>query len=61
MNLRQNMRSYVESHHPILYLITFEEASGDQLISNLAGDRKVQEWNLARGFVRFDNKIPVLE
>jgi len=61
MNLRQNMRSYVESHHPILYLVTFEEASGDQLISNLAGDRKVQEWNLARGFVRFDNKIPVLE
>ena len=59
MNLRQNMHSYIESHYPILYLVTFEEEAGDSLIGDLAGDRKVLEWNMARGFVRFDNKAPM--
>ena len=59
MNLRQDMRSYVESHYPILYLVTFEEEAGDSLIGGLAGDRKVLEWNMARGFVQFDNKAPM--
>ena len=59
MNLRQGMRSYVESHYPILYLVTFEEETGDSLIGDLAGDRKVLEWNMARGFVHFDNKAPM--
>ena len=59
MNLRQNMRSHVESHYPILYLVTFEEEAGDSLIGDLAGDRKVLEWNMARGFVHFDNKAPM--
>ena len=59
MNLRQKMRSYVESHYPILYLVTFDEKAGDSLIGGLAGDRTVQEWNFARGFVHFDNKAPM--
>ena len=59
MNLLQNMRSHVESHYPILYLVTFEEEAGDSLIGDLAGDRKVLEWNMARGFVHFDNKAPM--
>ena len=59
MNLRQNMRSHVESHYPILYLVTFEEEAGDSLIGDLADDRKVLEWNMARGFVHFDNKAPM--
>ena len=59
MNLRQNMHSYIESHYPILYLVTFEEKAGDSLIGDLADDRKVLEWSLARGFVRFDNKAPM--
>ena len=56
------MHSCVESHYPILYLVTFEEDTGDSLIRDLAGDDrkdKVQEWNMARGFVRFDNKAPM--
>ena len=61
MNLQQSMRSYVESHYPILYLVTFEEEAGDALIRNLAEDRKVLEWNMARGFVRFDNKLPMAD
>ena len=63
MNLWNKMHSCVESHYPILYLVTFEEDRGDSLIRKLAGDDrkdKVQEWNMARGFVRFDNKAPML-
>ena len=59
MNLREKMHSCVESHYPILYLVTFEEDKGDSLIRALAGDDrkdKIQEWNMARGFVHFDNK-----
>ena len=59
MNLRQDMHSYVESHYPILYLVTFEEEAGDSLIGELADGRKVLEWNMARGFVHFDNKAPM--
>ena len=63
MNLYQDMSSYVDSHYPILYLVTFEEEAGDSLIRELASDRKrkVQEWNLARGFVRFDNKVQMTD
>ena len=53
------MRSHVESYYPILYLVTFEEETGDALIGDLADDRKVLEWNMARGFVHFDNKAPM--
>ena len=59
MNLRQDMRSYVESHYPILYLVTFEEEAGDSLIGDLADGRRVLEWNMARGFVQFNNKAPM--
>ena len=61
MNLRQSMRSCVESFYPILYLVTFEEEKGDALIGDLAGDRKVLEWNMARGSVDFDNKAPMVD
>ena len=55
-NLRQSLRSYVESYYPILYLVTFEEDKGDDLIRALADDRKILEWNMARGCVHFDTK-----
>ena len=61
MDLNESMRAYVESHYPILYLVTFDEEAGDTLIRNLAGGRKVLEWNMARGFVRFDNKLPMAD
>ena len=59
MNLRQSMRSCVESFYPILYLVTFEEEKGDALIRDLADGRKILEWNMARGCVRFDTKAPL--
>ena len=58
-NLRQSMRSCVESFYPILYLVTFEEEKGDALIGDLADGRKILEWNMARGCVRFDTKAPL--
>ena len=37
------MHSCVESHYPILYLVTFEEKARVSLIGDLADDRKVLE------------------
>ena len=56
------MRSYVESHHPLLYLVIFEEEKGDVLIEDLAdgGKRKIYEWNMARGCVCFKTKRPLV-
>ena len=50
------LRSYVESHYPILYLVTFEDELCDQDIRSLADDRTIFEWNLALGCVDFKTK-----
>ncbi len=31
-NLYKNIRTHVESHYPMLYLVTFEEQNADDLI-----------------------------
>ena len=59
--LADTLRSYVESHYPILYLVTPEDAQADTHIHSLAGDRKIIEWNMARGLVAFDTKLPYVE
>ena len=58
--LQQCVRSCVEAHYPILYLVTYEEAKGDKLIRELADGRKIYEWNMARGSVCFDTKTPLV-
>jgi SpoVK/Ycf46/Vps4 family AAA+-type ATPase len=58
--LKDLLRSHVESHYPVLYLVTYEEAEADALIASLAGGRKVLEWNLARGMVDFTTKRPLI-
>ena len=62
-NLQQSIRSYVESHYPILYVVTSEEDRGDLLIESLArtDDRKIYEWNMARGCVCFKTKRPLAD
>jgi|GEM_PF-2076172 len=62
-NLYANIRAHVESNYPLLYLVTFEEQHADDLIRKLAKDdnRKIFEWNLARGVVNFDHKQPLLD
>jgi SpoVK/Ycf46/Vps4 family AAA+-type ATPase len=59
--LIQHIRSYVESHYPMLYLVTSEDVQADDMIAALADGRKLMEWNMARGLVRFDNKLPYIE
>ena len=59
MNQRENVRSHVQAHYPILYFETFEEKTADSLIEELAEGRKILEWNMARGQVHFHNKQPI--
>ncbi|MDD5754811.1 MAG: AAA family ATPase, partial [Methylococcales bacterium] len=61
-NLYKNIRAHIESHYPMLYLVTFEEQKADDLIRKLAKDdnRKIFEWNLARGVVNFEHKQPLI-
>lgn len=61
-SLTDTLYPYIESHYPILSLITFEEAEADQVIRSLARDgRKIQEWNLARGLVDFESKVSLAD
>ena len=61
--LYANIRAHIESHYPLLYLVTFEETLADRLISQLADEdhRKIIEWDLARGVVNFEHKQPVAD
>ena len=52
----ERLRSCVESHYPILYLVTFEDERCDQYIRGLADGRRILEWNLALGCVNFETK-----
>jgi SpoVK/Ycf46/Vps4 family AAA+-type ATPase len=60
-NLKIDLRAHIESHYPLLYLVTFEEKQADILISELAAEdnRKISEWNLAHGLVDFKHKQPL--
>ena len=59
MKQRQNMRSHVQAHYPILYFVTFEEKAADSLIKYLAEGRKILEWNMSRGLVHFGGMEPM--
>jgi AAA+ superfamily predicted ATPase len=50
------IKSHIESHYPILYLVTREENHADQLIRSVCAGRKIMEWNMAQGLVDFDTK-----
>ena len=56
MKQRQNMRSHVQAHYPILYFVALEEEAADSLIRYLAEGRKILEWNMARGHADFHTK-----
>lgn len=55
MKLVDEIKAHIESHYPIIYLITQEDDQANHLIDKvLVGDeRKVIEWNLGCGFVKF--------
>jgi SpoVK/Ycf46/Vps4 family AAA+-type ATPase len=50
------LREHVESLYPAIYLATFEEREADTIIKTVAADRRILEWDMARGFVDFDTK-----
>lgn len=60
MTLQDSLRAHALSHYPILHIITHDDAEVDELIANIDTDRKIIEWNMARGLVRFDNKCPLM-
>lgn len=53
---RKELRPFVESHYPILHVVTFEDEQWDQVIRELADGRVILEWNLALGRVDFETK-----
>ena len=58
-NLERTVRSHVESHYPIIFLVTFEEEDADRMIEKISDGRKILEWNMARGAVCFKTKAPL--
>ena len=60
MNLEETLRAHALSHYPILHIITHDDAEVDTLIAQIEPERKIIEWNMARGLVRFDTKQPLM-
>lgn len=60
LNLKDSLRAHALSHYPILYLLTHDDTEADELIAGLDPDRKIIEWNMARGLVDFRTKRPLL-
>lgn len=60
MKLQEALRAYALSHYPILHIITYDDAEVDTLIAQIEPERKIIEWNMARGLVRFDTKQPLM-
>lgn len=58
-NLKRTIRSHVESHYPIIFLVTFEEEVADRMIEDISDGRKILEWNMARGCVCFKTRAPL--
>lgn len=54
--LIDQLRAHVESHYPLLYIVTFEENDADGLIRAVAEERRLVEWNMGRGLVDFSTK-----
>ena len=63
MNLKNNLRQYIDAGYPILYIDAYEELKIDEIISSLQLElgRKLIEWNAADGLVDFENKTPFFE
>ena len=56
------LREHVENLDPILHIVTIDETRFDRLVGELPagrGRRDPLEWNMARGHVRFDTKVPM--
>ena len=55
-SVKENLRDYIDAGFPIIYICTYEEAKADRCILEVAGRKKILEWNGANGLVDFKTK-----
>lgn len=60
MILQDKLIRYIDAGYPIIYISSYEELKMDHLISDIAGERKLLEWNGADGLVDFESKSPLI-
>lgn len=56
ISIKESLGRYIDAGFPIIYINSFEESKADDLIKEAACDRKIVEWNGAKGFVDFNTK-----
>ena len=55
-NARETLMSYIEAFYPIIYINHFDFRTIDEIIDDIAEDRKVIEFNNGLGIMDFKNK-----
>ncbi len=55
-SVKENLSRYIDAGFPILYICTYEESKADRYILDVAGRKKLLEWNGAQGLVDFRTK-----
>lgn len=59
-NLKSRLVRYIDSGYPVILLNSYEEKKVDLIISQIAGEKEIVEWNAAKGMVDFETKNPQL-
>ena len=59
--LKSKLVRYIVAGFPILYINTFEEDKVDSIISKIASQKEVYEWNETFGYINFETKTPLVE
>lgn len=59
--LKSKLVRYIDASFPILYINTFEEDKVDSIISKIASQKEVYEWNETFGYFNFETKTPLVE
>lgn len=60
MNIKDNLREYINAGYPILYINAYEEIKADSLIEKYSDRKHIIEWNGADGLVDFKTKVSLL-
>lgn len=58
---RDLLASYIDALYPIIYINHFDFKVIDEIISDIADNRKIIEYNNGLGIVNFENKAPMKE
>lgn len=60
MNIKDNLREYIDAGYPMLYINAYEEIKADTLIEKYSDGKHLVEWNGADGLVDFKTKTSLL-